>query len=112
MKLRKRLEKVMTLVALLLLLAAVGCPVYELFGIVCPCCGATRAWLSFFRGDLPGALRFHFFFWLIPALVLLFLAHDRFKGVWQRRTDIALYFGGAVLFVYNCLRWMDLVASP
>jgi uncharacterized protein DUF2752 len=73
------LEKGVARRALLAALAALGlalvlrfelwrCPIAELFGLPCPGCGLTRAWLALSRGDLAGAVRLHP---LSPAVVPL-----------------------------------------
>jgi hypothetical protein len=36
---------------------ALGCPFQEATGLLCPGCGATRAYWLLLHGDLPGALR-------------------------------------------------------
>lgn len=36
-----------------------ACPVYLIFGIPCPGCGMTRAWISLFSGDIAKAFYFH-----------------------------------------------------
>ena len=40
---------------LFLFLIDVGCPFRFFFGISCPGCGMTRAWLAFFTGDVARA---------------------------------------------------------
>ena len=36
-----------------------GCFIKSVFGVPCPACGMTRAWMSFVRGDFAGAFMFH-----------------------------------------------------
>ena len=36
---------------------AVGCPFHQATGLLCPGCGATRAYWLLLHGDVPGALR-------------------------------------------------------
>jgi len=59
------------------------CPTRLLLRIPCPGCGATRAMLTLFRGDLHGSLHLHPL--AIPATVLLvpLLLHTA-VAIWQR----------------------------
>lgn len=36
-----------------------ACPLYLIFGIPCPGCGMTRAWISLLGGDIAKAFYFH-----------------------------------------------------
>lgn len=62
--------------ALILLLCLWGCPIYRFIGFPCPCCGTTRAWLFFLRGEFASAFRTQALFLLIP-LMLLAACHRR-----------------------------------
>ncbi len=44
------------------------------FSIPCPCCGLTRAYIALFHLEFRTAFSFHPMFWIIPILILLFLA--------------------------------------
>ena len=95
---------------LLLLLFMFGCPFYELFGITCPCCGVTRAWLAFLCGDLVLAFQFHLFFPVVPVILLLVLLRNRIYLT--KIVDVCLYVFAIVLFIYNGMRWVGLVNMP
>ena len=62
---------VIAVVAVVLYVAGIGCPIKFLTGISCPGCGMTRAWLSFLslRPDL--AFAYHPLFWMAPLVVAL-----------------------------------------
>ena len=64
------------IVAIVVLLIFYGCVFYNLFGIICPACGATRAWIAFFRSDIRKALYFNAFFLIIPIYIFLFIHRD------------------------------------
>lgn len=106
------LNKISRILALpaLLSLFIFGCPIYELFGITCPCCGVTRAWLAFVRGDLALAFQYHLFFPVIPVFLLLFFIYNHIR--FTKRTAIFLYTMGITLFLYNVMRWIGLVNTP
>lgn len=94
------------------LLLIFGCPIYELFGILCPCCGTTRAWLAFLSLDFATAIQNNAFFWLIPIMIIGYLRLQYFGGKEKRGESIILLIASCVLFFYNCLRWLHLVAMP
>ena len=94
----------------LLFLLRYGCPFYNLTHIPCPCCGVTRAWLAFFRGDLALALRYHALFPLIPAAVAVYIFRDWFPKA--KSLDICLFSFAGILFLYGILRWAGVVIIP
>ena len=94
------------------LLTCVGCPIFQITGIVCPTCGVTRAWLTFFRGNIGEAFRYHALFPLIPLFLFVFAHRSSFLKKWQRQADFFLYSIAALLFVYNVFRWLGLVIMP
>lgn len=62
------------LVLAVLLLAAAGflpCGIRLFFGVPCPMCGITRAYMTLLDGDFCAALRYHPLFWLLPLAALL-----------------------------------------
>lgn len=73
------------------------CPVYPLFHLQCPGCGATRALAALLHGNLREALRLNALFVLaLPFAVfwsirsyLRFLQHGRFH--WPRLPQPAIY---------------------
>jgi len=68
-------NKKLTLFILLLLAVgffagiSYGCVFRNTFGIICPSCGISRAWLAVFRGQLKSAIRLHPMFWFPPAVL-------------------------------------------
>ena len=106
------LYKVRWFFALLALISllAFGCPVYELLGITCPCCGVTRAWLAFFSGDTALAFQYHLLFPVIPAVLFLFLFRKRTR--FAKYADVFLYTVAAAVFLYNAMRWLGFVNMP
>lgn len=54
-----------------------GCPVRYFFGVSCPGCGMTRAWLHLLRLDFSGAFHCHPLFWTAPFIAAAFLFDDR-----------------------------------
>ena len=52
------------------------CPSQYLFGVSCPGCGITRAFLAVFSGDIALAFKMHpFWIALIPCVVVGFILH-------------------------------------
>lgn len=99
-------------IGVLLLLIFIGCPLYRFFGITCPCCGVTRAWLAFLGGDPESAFRYHLFFLIIPPVLLLFLYYEQIPAKWRASATLFSGLSAAALFIYNALRWFEIVEMP
>lgn len=63
---------VIALVGVFLLVIDVGCPFRFLFGVSCPGCGMTRAWLAFLTGDVGRAFAMNPLFWAPVVAIPLF----------------------------------------
>ena len=87
---------------LLLLDCVWGCPIYNLFGVTCPGCGLTRAWLSFLRGDWRGAVVHHPLFFPTPLFILLFAHRDALPK--SRWLDGSLLVFAVALAAYQLWR--------
>ena len=109
---RGNLYKVVLLMAALTGGFVVGCPVYGLFGVTCPCCGVTRAWLAFFRGELSLAFQYHALFPVIPVVALLYILRDKIGCLKTRIMDIVLALLGGAIFIYALMRWTGFVDIP
>lgn len=82
-----------------------GCVFYNLFGIICPACGVTRAWLAFFRWDFEEAFRFHALFPIVPIYILVFIHRDTDLLRKRRRlVDVFLYCATFILVAFNIYR--------
>lgn len=91
-------------VLLLLWLIVDGfCPFRRLIGIPCPTCGMSRAWLAFFRLDLPTAFRLHPMFWSVPILIL-FPMYDGRLFPQEKLNGLVLFLLLAAYFVCYALR--------
>lgn len=67
------------------------CVFQWLFGVPCPGCGMTRAWLSVLRGQLTAAFAYHPLFWTVPLLYGYLLADGHlFRRVWVDRVVLGL----------------------
>lgn len=53
--------------------SGIKCIFALVLGIPCPFCGMTRAFVSALKFDFVSAFGFHFMFWSLPVLYLLFL---------------------------------------
>ena len=93
-------------------LFAFGCPIYEITGILCPCCGVTRAWLAFLTGQFYLAFQYHGLFPLIPLIGVLYVLRDLLPSLRRRRVVILMYSLAAAVFLYGCLRWCGVVVMP
>ena len=77
------------------------CPVRALFGIPCPACGMTRAWMSVFQLDFKSAFDYHPLFLLGPVLILMVIFYDEFD---VRYKDILCVLLGVLFFGCYVLR--------
>lgn len=49
--------KYIVLLIFLLLVFEFGCPLFKIFGITCPTCGVTRAWIFLLHGSITESFR-------------------------------------------------------
>lgn len=65
-------------------LTGIGCPIYSIFGIRCPTCGATRALLGLFSGRWD--LYLHLSPFALPLLVAILIGIHLsvLPGKWKR----------------------------
>ena len=77
----------------------ITCIYIRFFGLPCPGCGMTRAWMSVFHLDFKAAFRYHPLFWaVIPVYLYILFDGALFGKPWLDRTVmIALAAGFAVL---------------
>lgn len=109
MKTYFRLEKILVLIgmAVSLLLAylfQIPCGFRMLFGIPCPTCGMTRAYIALLHADIPTAFDCHSLFWAVPILFLYFL----FDGhLFPKKTlNLTVFFTVLSLFL---IRWIGIL---
>ena len=102
------MSKIRELILVLFLGAAAGlivgvffdrsiCLFINIFGIPCPACGITRAYISLLRFDIREAFRWHPLFWCVPFFLfgvkrkkIFYLLGSLFFLVWIVR--MYLYF--------------------
>lgn len=82
----------------------IKCPYRLFFGISCPGCGMTRAWLSALMLDFEAAWYYHPLFWLVPIVVLLIIFREKinvkvYHGI--------LFFCIALMIVVYAYRMLD-----
>ena len=86
------------------------CPIYTLFHIQCPGCGATRALAAVLRGDLSEALRLNALVTLALPIIIVWaaLSWRRFllsKPVrWTQPPGFVLYAALAITAVFTIAR--------
>lgn len=68
---------VLLLIVAFVMLSDNACIFKHSLGVPCAGCGMTRAWLSFFSGNITRAFFYHPLFWLIPILIGIWLLKDR-----------------------------------
>ena len=108
---RHYLKRALLLACLIFLLIS-GCPIYNIWGITCPCCGVTRAWLAFLRGNVRLAFQYHALFLFIPFIAIFYLVLDWIPHRWKRCANVSGYILAVAVFVYAILRWLGFVVIP
>ncbi len=82
------------------------CIFYNVYGLPCPTCGMTRAYIEIFNFNVKNAFVYHPLFWLVPFLILsykskkyLYLIFIIFISIWFLR--LYLYFPNGANKVFN-----------
>ena len=111
MKFRYILSRIV-LVAVLVIVAFTGCPIFTIFRVPCPCCGVTRAWVAALSGKVGLAFQYHALFPIIPAVGLLYLLREKISPAFIHKVDIMLIVMASLIFAYAVLRWLGFVSIP
>ena len=106
------ITKFVFMIISLLLIVLFGCPAYELFGILCPCCGVTRAWLAILQGNIELAFQYHALFPIIPVVGVVFVYSCCTSKSLGKMAKVIMYTLGSFVFIYGVLRWLGFVAMP
>ena len=76
----------------------IGCMVKYLFGVPCPGCGLTRAWLAVFRGDFSAAFAWHPLFWAAPVFIIWGVLYN--GAVFKKRIyNNILWYGALTIYI-------------
>ncbi len=95
-------KKSLLIVAILLIaLIIYGCPIYKWFGVPCPACGTTRAWIFFFKGDVISAIKYNAFFMFFPLIITFFYLPKKNTFLLY-----VIYVLVLIIFIYNIFRWL------
>jgi len=74
------------------------CPIYALFGVQCPGCGITRAYVSALHLNFSAAFSYHPLFFIVAPLVSYILFKNKLKKPLSGRTETAILIAVSVLF--------------
>lgn len=112
MKITNWKEKLTTSLILLICIFAywhipIRCFVKTLFGIPCPGCGMTRAYVRLLQFDVVGAFRLHPMFWAAPILYIYYLFDWKIiKSKWINDGMLVLIgMGFLVNWIINLLHY-------
>ncbi len=75
------------------------CPIRLIFNIPCPGCGLTRAFLSALKLDFAASFRYHPLFFPLAAIILYSAHRNLLKKRLSGKTETAIFFVTAFLFV-------------
>ena len=86
-------------IALLLHVTGIGCPIKFATGVSCPGCGLTRAWLSVLELRLDLAFAYHPLFWAVPLAFAVECLKDRMPPRLYRTLMIVLTTAFVVIWL-------------
>lgn len=75
------------------------CFIRNLFGVPCPGCGMTRAWLSALKLDFSAAMFYHPLFWLVPIIFIITLFRNKIKLCYDLYNSKLFLPGCLILFI-------------
>lgn len=77
-----------------------NCVFHILFGITCPGCGLSRAYLCFFQGKFAEAFTYHPLFLMIPLMIVFFfLRHvEKLKFLYKKELIWWIFLAIWILF--------------
>ena len=67
------------------------CIIYNVFGLPCPACGMTRAFVSLFRLEIGRAFFYHPLFFIVPGIPVLMILPEKPRNI------ISFVFAGALI---------------
>ena len=102
MKRKNILARAIIFFGVLILGVNLGCPIYNIFGIPCPCCGLTRSWICFLKGNMIGAFSYHPLFIPITAVLILFVFEECFNL--KKLKEIFFCVSGILIFLLYIVR--------
>jgi hypothetical protein len=82
------------------------CPIHQFTGLLCPGCGATRAFSALLRGDMRQAIHLNGLFVVVLLLAVVYAGVAWRKNAWPRVPGSAvgvLYVAAAVFAVVRNL---------
>ena len=88
-------------IAVVMYLLKIPCLFKSVFGIECPGCGITRAYISILSLDIKKAFEFNPMFWSVPIVSLIYLFENKLNK-YRRLTGITL----GLIFLGFFILWM------
>lgn len=76
-----------------------ACPFYLLFGIPCPGCGMTRAWISLFCGEVTKAFYFHPIFFAAAVVAVCVILCEIKPKLKRSKVITGVYLAMCVAFL-------------
>lgn len=96
--------KHLCLLFILFLTFSFGCPIFNFFGVTCPACGVTHAWMFLFYGNLYDAFKSNPFF-LILTVAFIRIIYCEIKRLKLNKFEYILYLITVILaFIFNLFR--------
>ncbi len=84
------------------------CIIKKIFGIDCPTCGITRAWICFFNGEIEKAFNFHPFFLFLPFTIISLVFLDMISKKSKIIGTIIIIFD-AIMVTLTLIRYFMII---
>jgi len=84
--------------ALLFFVFVYRCPIYAVFGVQCPGCGITRAYMAAAQLNFSAAFSYHPLFFIVAPLTGYVVFRNKLKKPLSGKTETAILIVVSILF--------------
>ena len=84
-----------------------GCPIRRFWGISCPGCGMTRAWIALLHFDINTAFMYHPLFFLPPVALIIFLLRKKLNKKLYYTLFAIILTAFIIVYIYRLFNCHD-----